>query len=237
MVEAGNGWIYNTGPPTEGPGWTNALLRLSNVNGPIWQPLRQKKRQPEITFWADQSQPLLSTSTWRVVRIFWRCTSGYGVGVHVDVGFRLNLQPVIDLKALWILPGRLKQKFLILVLIVSINQRKLYPSIHFLYPLNPSVGSRGAGAYPSGHRARGGVHPGQVASPSQGDTETNNQTRSHSLLRKKFYETPINRTCMFLDGGRKPEYLERTHAYTRRTCKLHTERPQQGAKKTLSFLS
>ena len=33
---------------------------------------------------------------------------------------------------------------------------------------------------------------------------------------------------MFLDGGRKPEYPERTHAYTGRTCKLHTERPQPG---------
>jgi len=31
---------------------------------------------------------------------------------------------------------------------------------------------------------------------------------------------------MFLGGGRKPEFLERTHAYTGRTCKLHTERPQ-----------
>jgi len=39
----------------------------------------------------------------------------------------------------------------------------LSPSIHFC---------GGAGAYPSGHRARGGVHPGQVASPSQGHTET-----------------------------------------------------------------
>ena len=61
---------------------------------------------------------------------------------------------------------------------------KIHPSIHFLYPLNPPVGSRGAGAYPSGHRARGGVHPGQVASPSQGHietNETNNHTRSHSL--------------------------------------------------------
>jgi len=47
------------------------------------------------------------------------------------------------------------------------------PSIHFLYPLNPSVGSwGGAGAYPSSQWARGGVHPGQVASPSQGHTET-----------------------------------------------------------------
>jgi len=33
---------------------------------------------------------------------------------------------------------------------------------------------------------------------------------------------------MFLDGGRKPEYPERTHAYTGRTCRLHTERPQVG---------
>ena len=86
-----------------------------------------------------------------------------------------------------------------------------YPSIHFLYPLNPSVGSRGAGAYPSGHRARGGVQPGQVASPSQGHKETNNHT--HSLLRT-ILESPINPTCVFLDGGRKPEYPERTHAYT-----------------------
>ena len=35
----------------------------------------------------------------------------------------------------------------------------IHPSIHFL-PLNPSVGSRGAGAYPSSLRAIGGVHPG-----------------------------------------------------------------------------
>jgi len=32
---------------------------------------------------------------------------------------------------------------------------------------------------------------------------------------------------MFLSSGRKPEYPERTHAYTG-TCKLHTERPQLG---------
>jgi len=38
------------------------------------------------------------------------------------------------------------------------------------------------------------------------------------------FETLINLTCMFLDGGRKPEYPERTHAYTGRTCQLHTER-------------
>jgi len=33
---------------------------------------------------------------------------------------------------------------------------------------------------------------------------------------------------MFLDSGSKLEYLERTHTYTGRTCKLHTERPQPG---------
>ena len=37
----------------------------------------------------------------------------------------------------------------------------------------------GDGAYTSGHRARGGVHPGQIASPSQGHTETN-ETNSHT---------------------------------------------------------
>ena len=41
-------------------------------------------------------------------------------------------------------------------------------------------GRGGAGAYPSGHRARGEVHPGQVASPSQGHTETN-ETNNHTL--------------------------------------------------------
>ena len=33
---------------------------------------------------------------------------------------------------------------------------------------------------------------------------------------------------MFLDGGRKPEYPERTHTYTGRTCRLYTVRPQLG---------
>uniref|UniRef100_A0A3Q3N0W1 Sulfotransferase n=1 Tax=Mastacembelus armatus TaxID=205130 RepID=A0A3Q3N0W1_9TELE len=35
---------------------------------------------------------------------------------------------------------------------------------------------------------------------------------------------------MFLDCGRKPEYLEKTHTSTGRTCKLHTERPLMGFK-------
>jgi len=43
-----------------------------------------------------------------------------------------------------------------------------------------------------------------------------------SLTPKDNSESPVNLTCMFLDGGRK--YPERTHAYTGRTCKLPTER-------------
>ncbi|MEQ2295716.1 hypothetical protein AMECASPLE_017348, partial [Ameca splendens] len=60
--------------------------------------------------------------------------------------------------------------------------------------------------------AGGVVHPGQVTSPSQGNTPKGN------------LERPINLTGMSLDCGRKPEYLVRTHACTGRTYKLHAER-------------
>ena len=115
-----------------------------------------------------------------------------------------------------------------------------FSNVPFYSELNPFIfytrlirrsGCGGAGAYPSGHRERGGVHPGQVAGPSQGHTETNetnNHTRSHSLLRT-ILETPINLTCMILDSERKPEYPKRTHAYSGRTCKLHTERLPEGS--------
>jgi len=43
----------------------------------------------------------------------------------------------------------------------------IHPSIFYTRLIRRS-GRGGAGTYPSGHRARGGVHPGQVASPSQG---------------------------------------------------------------------
>ena len=125
-----------------------------------------------------------------------------------------------------------------IVIIIQSN-----PSIFYTRLIRRS-GRGGAGAYPSSHRARGGVHPGQVASPSQGHTETNNHTHahtcshmlthahtcSHMLTPKGNLESPVNLTCMFLDGGRKPEYLERSHAYTWRTCKLHTEKPKVGIK-------
>ena len=61
-----------------------------------------------------------------------------------------------------------------------------------------------------------------ITGPHRDKRDKQLHRRSHSLLRT-ILETPINLTCMVLDSGRKPEYPERTHAYTGRTCKLHTE--------------
>ena len=74
-------------------------------------------------------------------------------------------------------------------LFLVFNNFNFHPSIFYT-----RLSRGGAGAYPSGHRARGRVHLGQVASPSQG--HTNNNARSHSLLRT-ILESPINLTCMF----------------------------------------
>ncbi|MEQ2256432.1 hypothetical protein ILYODFUR_024129 [Ilyodon furcidens] len=74
--------------------------------------------------------------------------------------------------------------------------------------------------------AGGGVHPGQVAIPSQGNTDTQDkQPCTHSFTPKGNVEKPVNLTVMFLDCGRKLEYPERTHACTGTTFKLHAERP------------
>ncbi len=45
-------------------------------------------------------------------------------------------------------------------------------------------------------------------------------------------------TCMFFDGGKKPQHPEQTHADMGRTCKLHTKRsyPSQGKPRTLLVL-
>ncbi|MEQ2291779.1 hypothetical protein AMECASPLE_016446, partial [Ameca splendens] len=74
--------------------------------------------------------------------------------------------------------------------------------------------------------ARGRVHPGQVASPLQGNT----QTPMHALIHtpKGNLELPNNLTDMSLGCGRKLEYPVRTHACTGRTSKLHAERPLAG---------
>jgi len=59
-------------------------------------------------------------------------------------------------------------------------------------------------------------------------TQRQTTTHAHTHSLGQILKLPINLTCMFLGDGRKPEYPERTHAYTERTCKLHTERPQPG---------
>jgi len=70
------------------------------------------------------------------------------------------------------------------------------PSIHFLYSL--SLGER------------------------QG-TQRDTQPCTLTLTPREHLKLLINPTC-FLNSGRKSEYLERTHTYTGRTCKLRTER-------------
>uniref|UniRef100_A0A3P9QC98 Golgi reassembly-stacking protein 1-like n=1 Tax=Poecilia reticulata TaxID=8081 RepID=A0A3P9QC98_POERE len=54
------------------------------------------------------------------------------------------------------------------------------------------------------------------------------QPCTHTLTPRGNLEKPINLTVMFLGCGRKPEYPEKTHACTGRTCKLHAERPGPG---------
>ena len=81
------------------------------------------------------------------------------------------------------------------------------PSINFLYPLNPTRGCGGAGVYPSCHWPRDIIHPGQVASPYQGYRDKpDKQPSTLTLTPRDNLESPVDLTCMFLGGGRKPEY-------------------------------
>ncbi|XP_061613420.1 sorting nexin-16 isoform X6 [Phyllopteryx taeniolatus] len=64
----------------------------------------------------------------------------------------------------------------------------------------------------------GGVHPELVASQSQGIYK---QTTIHTHIHT-YGQFRVSNSCMFLGCGKKPEYLEKTHAGTGKTCKLHT---------------
>jgi len=81
--------------------------------------------------------------------------------------------------------------------------------------------------WPLGER-RGTPSTGRqsITGPHRDKQPQRKTTSQIYTLRDNF--APINLTFMFLDSGKKPEYLERTHAYMGRTCKLHTERPQSG---------
>ena len=94
-----------------------------------------------------------------------------------------------------------------------------HPSIFYTRLIRRS-GCGGAGAYPSDHWARAGGHPGLDLHHHRATQRHTRQITTHSLL-GTVLETPINLTCMCLDGGRKPE---RTPAYTGRTCKLPPSR-------------
>ncbi|MEQ2301959.1 hypothetical protein AMECASPLE_001549 [Ameca splendens] len=72
---------------------------------------------------------------------------------------------------------------------------------------------------------RGAPWTGRQSIPGQIRHRQDKQPRTHSFVPKGNLEKPITLTVMFLDCGRKPEYLVRTHACTGRTCKLHAERP------------
>ena len=118
--------------------------------------------------------------------------------------------------------------FLIMTYFVTIhNKRKnnliLCTSIHpFSIPSHPSIGSRGGWSlsqWSSGER-RGTPWTGRQSITGPHRDKRDKQPHMLILTPKDNLESPINLTCMFLDGGRKPEYPER--------CKLHTERPQVG---------
>ncbi len=102
--------------------------------------------------------------------------------------------------------------FLYLQDIRSSLETSIYPSI--IYTDYPLQGRGGASQLALGERRD---TPSPIGGP----------TCSYIL---KFTlgnsESPINLSCMFLDCGRKPEYLRKTHAGTRRTCKLHSGGPQ-----------
>ena len=102
------------------------------------------------------------------------------------------------------------------------------PSIHFLYPLNPSVRSWGCRSLSQRSLGEKRGTPWTGRQSITGPHRDKRDTQPHSLLRT-ILETPINLKCMFLGGGKKPGVPgEKTHAYTGRTCKLHIERPQLG---------
>ena len=90
----------------------------------------------------------------------------------------------------------------------------IHPSIiSTAYPLS---GCRGAGANPSWHWERGGVHPGQVASPSLGwHIERNNHSHIHTYGHVRVSSSPA---CVWTVGGSQ-----------RHTEKNHTQSPHRKA--------
>ncbi|MEQ2253921.1 hypothetical protein ILYODFUR_037502 [Ilyodon furcidens] len=108
--------------------------------------------------------------------------------------------------------------------------------LHTTFCPQPLIMGRGeAGTYLKQATGKRRVHPGKVASPSQGNTQTTMHTLIHTP--KGNLDRPINLTGMSLDCGRKPEYMVRTHTTTGRTRKLHAERPHPGRESNQGLLA
>ena len=95
----------------------------------------------------------------------------------------------------------------------------LYPSVHYLYPLNPVQEAAGGDASFLCEKGRAAPWTG-----CQSITGPHRDEQSCSLTPTGNLEPKINLTYVFLEYGRKPEYLKKSYTRTRRTCKLQTER-------------
>ena len=110
------------------------------------------------------------------------------------------------------------------------KDRVALPSIDFLYLLNPSVGSQGGWSLSqrsSGERW-GTPWTGRQSITGPHWDKQNKQPCMLTLTPKDNSETPINLTCMFLEGGREPLNEEARVPQREPTHKLHTERSQVG---------
>jgi len=96
-------------------------------------------------------------------------------------------------------------------------------TIHFLYQLNVIQGHGELELTPTVFGREAGYTLDQTPVHYRANTETK-CPKALKLTPRVNLESPINQTNMFLDSGRKLEYLEKTHAYMGRRCKLHPER-------------
>ncbi len=96
----------------------------------------------------------------------------------------------------------------------------VHPSIHYL----SSLSFAGLWSQLSLGEQRGTPWTGRQS--VTGPTYRDRQPLTLTFTPTGNLESPVNLTCMSLGCGRKPEYPEKTHAGTRRSCKLHTESPQ-----------
>jgi len=102
----------------------------------------------------------------------------------------------------------------------AIIKEKLYLLVRFLFGIYTAKSNKKSVLEPI--LAVIGQESGYTLDRSP-DHHRDSHAYSHSLLRS-ILESPINLTYIFLGSGRKLEYLKRTHTYTLKTCKLHTER-------------